>query len=108
MQTMEQRSMQETIKVEGGQLIDKVKELIRQGNVRRIAIKQGERTIVELPLTLGEIGAVLAPELAAVGAVAAQIAESTNEIERTATPPTELSAPAAPGAVTEADVVAEY
>src|SRR3569623_70811 len=108
MQTMEQRSMQETIKVEGGQLIDKVKELIRQGNVRRIAIKQGERTIVELPLTLGVIGAVLAPELAAVGAVAALITDCTIEIERTDTPPTELSAPAEPGAVTEADVVAEY
>lgn len=103
MQTMEQRSMQETIKVEGGQLIDKVKELIHQGNVRRIAIKQGERTIIELPLTIGVIGAALAPELAAIGALAALLTDCTIEIERTeTTPPTDL------GKVTEEDVPAEF
>jgi|tagenome__1003787_1003787.scaffolds.fasta_scaffold14877128_1 hypothetical protein len=102
MQTMEQRSMQETIKVEGGQLIDKVKELIHQGNVRRIAIKQGERTIIELPLTIGVIGAAFAPELAAIGAIAALITDCTIQIERTDTPPTE------PNTVTESEVAAEF
>jgi hypothetical protein len=79
---VEERSWQETIKVEGGQVIDQVRKLIDEGNVRRIVIKQEGRTVVEFPLTIGVIGAVFAPMLAAVGAIAALITDCTIEVTR--------------------------
>jgi hypothetical protein len=79
---MEVKTSMETVKVEGGQLIDQVKRLIHEGTVRRISIKQDERTIAEFPLTIGVIGVVFAPMLAAVGALAALLTECTIEIER--------------------------
>jgi hypothetical protein len=72
----------ETIKVEGGQLIDQIKRLVHQGNVRRILIKQEDRTVAEFPLTIGVIGIVLAPMFAAVGALAALLTDCTIEAER--------------------------
>jgi hypothetical protein len=75
----------ETISVAGGALIDRVKQLIHEGNVRRVVIKQGDATIAEFPLTVGVVGAVFAPVLAAVGAVSALVADCTIEVER-ATP----------------------
>ena len=54
----------ERIRGEGGELLEEVGRLLHEGNVRRIAIKQGERTVVEFPLTLGLVGAALAPSLA--------------------------------------------
>jgi len=78
----EQRRWQETIKAEGGQILDQVKRLIEEGNVRRIVIKQEGRTIVEFPLTVGVVGAVFAPMLAAVGAAAALLTDCTIEVER--------------------------
>lgn len=73
----------ETIEVEGDDLVAKVKEIVHEGNVRRIIIKneEGER-IIELPLTVGVVGALLLPTLAAVGAVAALISKCTIEVER--------------------------
>ena len=79
---MQGQSQIETIKVEGGQLIDRVKQLIHEGNVRRVIIKQGEHTVVEFPLTVGVVGVLLAPALAALGAIAALITECTIEVER--------------------------
>jgi hypothetical protein len=79
---MQEHSRIETIKVEGGQLIDRVKQLIHEGNVRRVIIKQGEHTVVEFPLTIGVVGVLLAPALAALGAIAALITECTIEVER--------------------------
>jgi len=73
----------ETIKVESGQLLDKVKELIAEGNVRRIVIKQGDRSIAEFPLAVGVVGAVFAPILAAIGAIAALVSDCKIEVERT-------------------------
>ena len=78
----EPRSSQ-VFQVHGGQLLDRVKELIHEGNVRRIIIKQGDHTVVELPLTIGALGAMLAPWLAAVGALAAFVTDCTIEVERT-------------------------
>lgn len=75
-------TFKESFKVSGAQLIDKVKKLVHEGNVRRVIIKQDERTIVEFPLTVGVVGAMLAPVLAAVGAVAALVTECTIEVER--------------------------
>jgi hypothetical protein len=72
----------ESFRVDGGQLLDKVKELLHEGNVRRVSIKQGERTIVEFPLTLGVVGVALAPVLAGVGAIAALVKDCTIEVER--------------------------
>jgi Domain of unknown function (DUF4342) len=76
-------TFKETFKVSGAQLIDKMKKLIHEGNVRRVIIKQDDRSIVEFPLTVGVVGAVLAPVLAAVGAIAALVTECTIEVERT-------------------------
>ena len=81
---MQEQSRIETIKVEGGQLIDRVKQLIHEGNVRRVIIKQGEHTVVEFPLTIGVVGVVLAPVLAAAGALAALLTDCTIEVEREA------------------------
>ncbi len=76
----------ESFKVAGQQLVDAVKKLLHEGNVRRVIIKHGEHTIAEFPLTIGVIGAVLAPVLAAVAAIAAAIQECTVEVERTEQP----------------------
>ncbi|HBC72720.1 MAG: hypothetical protein UX91_C0006G0123 [Candidatus Amesbacteria bacterium GW2011_GWB1_47_19] len=73
----------ETYKVEGEKLIAKVKELVREGNVRKIIIKdKNNKTVMEFPLTLGVVGTVLAPILAAVGAIAALIGECSITVER--------------------------
>lgn len=76
---------QEEFKVSGEELLKKVKQLINEGNVRRIIIKNKEdKTLVELPLTIGVLGAALLPTLAAVGAIAALVAECTITVEREA------------------------
>ena len=73
----------EKISVAGEDLLRKVKELIHEGNVRRVSIKDKDgKTLVELPLTLGVVGAALAPALAAVGAIAALVTECTIMVER--------------------------
>jgi hypothetical protein len=72
----------ETFKVEGGELLERVKEIIAAGNARSIVIKQDGRRIAEFPLTIGVVGAVFAPVLAAVGALAAVLSKCTIEVER--------------------------
>ena len=72
----------ESFKVSSEQLVDAVKRVLHEGNVRRVVIKQDSRTIAEFPLTVGVIGAVFAPVLAAVGALAAVLTECTIEVER--------------------------
>jgi len=73
----------EDIKVKGGQVIETVKKLIHEGNVRSITIKDKNRkTIVKFPLTVGVVGAALAPVLAAVGAIAALVTDLTITVER--------------------------
>ena len=76
----------ESFRVAGQQLVDAVKKLIHEGNVRRVIIKHEGTTVVEFPLTVGVIGVVLAPALAAVAAVAAALKECTVEVERTEPP----------------------
>ena len=73
----------QTIEVKGDELLAKMKELIAEGNVRRVRIRQKQRTIVEFSLTVGVVGTVLAPVLAAVGALAALLAKCTIDVERT-------------------------
>ena len=79
---MPEKTFWETIKVQGGELVDKVKQLVREGNVRRVRIKQEDRTIAEFPLTVGVVGTVFAPVLAAVGALAALLTDCSIEVER--------------------------
>lgn len=76
----------EELQVMGEQLLARVKELIHEGNVRRIIIKQEGQTIVEFPLTFGVVGAVLAPTLAAIGAIGALIARCSIEVVRSERP----------------------
>jgi hypothetical protein len=79
---MTDRTCWESVKAEGGAVLDKLKEIVREGNVRRVRVRQGERIIAEFPLTAGVVGAVFAPVLAAVGALVALANECSIEIQR--------------------------
>ena len=79
-------SYQEELQVMGEQLLSKVKELIHEGNVRRIIIKQEGHTILEIPLTVGVVGVLVAPVLAAIGAIGALIAQCSIEVVRSERP----------------------
>ena len=73
----------EEFSVNGDEILAKVKELIREGNIRRVIIKDKTgRILVEFPLTIGVVGAALAPVLVAVGAVAALLSEATIVVEK--------------------------
>lgn len=79
------------IKLAGNQLVDKLRELVEEGNVRRIVLKKDNRVLFELPLTVG-VGAgaaavLVSPMLAAVGAVAALVSDVTLVVERDDSPP---------------------
>jgi hypothetical protein len=80
------QGFQEELQVMGEQLLSKVKELVHEGNVRRIIIKQDGNTIVEFPLNVGLVGVILAPTLAAIGAIGALIAQCSIEVVRTERP----------------------
>ena len=70
-------------RVSGDKVISKIKELIHEGNVRRIIIKNDDgRSLIEVPLSVGVVGAVLAPMWAAIGAVAALVTNCSIEVER--------------------------
>lgn len=79
---MSEQTWWENVKAEGAQLLNKIEELIAEGNVRRIVIKQQDRTIAEFPLMVGVVGAVLAPVLAAIGAIVALAKDCRIEVER--------------------------
>ena len=73
----------ETFKVEGEKVLNKVKELVKEGNVRKISIHEKDgKELMSFPLSLGVVGAVFAPVLAAVGALAALIGECSITVER--------------------------
>src|SRR5579859_2656277 len=88
----------------GEQLLAKVKELLHEGNVRRIIIKQEGRTVLEIPLTIGVIGAVVAPMLAAVAAIGAAVTNCTIEVVRVE--PAEFNGRAVPPRGTGAPLLA--
>lgn len=76
----------EEFKVEGGKVLDLIKDLIHQGNIRRIILKnEGGKTLIEIPLTLGLVGAALLPILAAVGALAAVVTRMVVVVEKVET-----------------------
>ena len=77
------RRWREELCVPGDQLVAKIKDLIREGNVRHLVIKNDEgRTLIEVPLSIGVVGAVLLPVWAAIGAIAAVVTNCSIEIER--------------------------
>ena len=79
----EEKVKYEEFRVDGEQLVAKIKEIIHEGNVRRIIIKnEKDEVLVELPLTIGVVGALLLPVWAAVGAIAALAANLTIVVEK--------------------------
>ncbi len=73
----------EEFRLNGGEILNKVKEIIHEGNVRRIILKDEHgKTFMEIPLTVGVVGAIIAPILAAVGAVAALASNLTIIVEK--------------------------
>jgi len=78
----DEKSRKEEFFVRGNDLVEKVKELVRKGNVTKIRVKQDGKTLVEIPVTAGVVGALLAPQLALIGAVATLVSRSSLEIER--------------------------
>jgi hypothetical protein len=79
---MTEKRWKESFHVSASQLVDEVKKLVHEGNVRRVTIKQGDRTIAEFPLTAGVIATVIAPMVAALGALAVVLTDCTLEVER--------------------------
>lgn len=77
------KTFTESFKINGEELLNKIKELVKEGNIRKITIHDKEgKEMMSFPLTLGVVGALLAPVLAAVGAAAALIGECTISVER--------------------------
>ena len=80
---MAKKTKKDIFKIKGEKLLETVRKIIAEGNVRRITIKDKKgKTLIELPLTIGVVGAVIAPVLAAIGAIAALVTECTIEVER--------------------------
>ena len=80
--TEESNVKREEFVLSGSELLDKVKDLLHEGNIRRIVIKQKGQTVMELPLTVAAVGVVLAPVLAAIGAFAALVSDCSIVVER--------------------------
>lgn len=73
----------EEFRVDGEELVARIKKLVNEGNIRRIIIKNKEgKVIFEIPLTFGVVGALIAPQLAALGAIAALLTEATVVVEK--------------------------
>jgi hypothetical protein len=74
----------ETIKAQGGQLVDELRRLLREGNVRRVVVRRQDAVVAEFPLNVGLVGVLAAPVLAAVGALVAVLADCSIDVERAA------------------------
>ncbi len=73
----------EEFQVKGEEIVSKIKELLHEGNIRRVIIKNEEgRTMIDIPLTIGVVGVLVAPQLAAIGAIAALLARGTIVVEK--------------------------
>ena len=78
----EEKVRREEFRVRGEALVEKVKELVHEGNIRRILIMDNDgKTLLDIPLTLGVLGALVAPQLAALGALAALVTDATIVVE---------------------------
>jgi len=75
--------MTEEFRVNGDEILTKIKELIQEGNIRRIVIKNEEgKALIDIPLTVGVVGTIIAPQLAAIGAIASLLTHGTIVVER--------------------------
>lgn len=73
----------EEFRVNGEELLSKIKNLLKEGNIRKVIIKDKDgKVIFEIPLTFGVVGVLIAPQLAAVGAIAALLTEATVVVEK--------------------------
>lgn len=79
---MPDKTRWQTVKARGGQVVAEVGRLLLEGNVRRVVVRQKQRTVAEFPLAVGVVGAVVAPVLAAIGALVALLADCSIEVER--------------------------
>lgn len=82
LENTKETSWTEEFTVRSGEVIDKVKELIHEGNVTKVRVKHDGRTLVDIPVTLGTIGAVVLPQLAALGVLVAVFKRCTIEVVR--------------------------
>ena len=82
-QEKKERTRTEEFKLSGSEIINKIKELIHEGNIRKIIFKdEAGKTFLEIPLTVGLVGALVAPVWAAIGAIAALVSKLTIVVER--------------------------
>lgn len=79
---MTEKTYWDSFKAERDNVMGRIKALIHEGNVRRVVIQHDGRTVAEFPLTAGVVGAVLAPVLAAIGALVAVLQDCTIQVER--------------------------
>jgi hypothetical protein len=100
---MQEQLNTESLKAGGTRLLDLATRLLHEGNTRHVVVKQGGRRVVVFPLTVGVVGAIVAPALAAIGAVAALLTNCTIDVEREET---KKPAAAAEFALPEADETA--
>lgn len=76
-------NMTEEFRVKGDEILAKIKELIQEGNIRRILIKNEDgKTLIDIPLTVGVVGTLIAPQLAAIGAIASLVTNGTIVVEK--------------------------
>jgi hypothetical protein len=79
----EEKTYTEEFEVNGDDLLAKIKELAHEGNIRRVIIRnESGRTLIDIPLTFGVVGALVAPQLAAVGAIAALLSHGSILVEK--------------------------
>ena len=79
----EEKVRVEEFEVSGERIVAKIKELVHEGNVRRVVIKNEEgRTLIDIPLTVSVLGVMVAPQLAALGAIAALLTKATIVVEK--------------------------
>ena len=83
---MAETTFWEAVKGDAHTIVEKVKAIVHEGNVRRIIVQHEGRTVAEFPLTAGVVGAVLAPALAAIAAIAAMLKDCTLQVERVEKP----------------------
>lgn len=79
---MSEQTFWESFKAESDNVVEKIRALVHEGNVRRVVVQHGGRTIAEFPLTAGVVGAVLAPVVAAIGAIVALLKDCSVQVER--------------------------
>ena len=80
---MNEKTYTEEFRVEGEKIITKIKELLHEGNIRKVIIKDKDgKVLMEIPVTIGVVGVLIAPQLAALGAIAALLTEATVVVEK--------------------------